>query len=222
MKIDNIPQKCVCGAQNNLEHAFTCKRGGFVVIRHNEIRDFTADLLNEICSDVAIEPLLTPLTGENLASHTSDKEEARCDVSARGLWTRGQKTYVDIMVTNPLAKTYRQRTLRSVYKLHEQTKKRRYNERVNRVENATFTPLIFSSFGGQSIECSMFYKRVVEKLSEKRNDHFNDCMGMVRTKINFSLIRSMILCIRGSKSVRSQSLELSNLDFKVATQECEL
>ena len=66
--LSRLPMKCVCDAKFDVEHALTCKRGGFVTIRHNEVRDFTAELLGETCNDVAIEPMLTPLTGKH--SHT--------------------------------------------------------------------------------------------------------------------------------------------------------
>ena len=62
--LPRLPTKCVCDADFDIEHALNCMRGGFVGIRHNEVRDFTAELLSEICKDVAVEPLLTPLTGE--------------------------------------------------------------------------------------------------------------------------------------------------------------
>ena len=77
--------KCVCDAHFDVEHALTCKRGGFISIRHDEVRDFTADLLSETCNDVAIEPLLTPLTGETFRYKTAANKEdhARLDVSAR-------------------------------------------------------------------------------------------------------------------------------------------
>ncbi len=41
-----------------------CPKGSFPIIRHNEVRDITADLLTKICHDVEIEPTLQPLTGE--------------------------------------------------------------------------------------------------------------------------------------------------------------
>ena len=65
--LSRLPAKCVCDAKFDVEHALTCKRGGFVTIRHNEVRDFKAKLLGETCNDVAVEPLLTPLTGEAFA-----------------------------------------------------------------------------------------------------------------------------------------------------------
>ena len=60
--LSRLPAKCACGANFSVEHAFTCKTGGFVSIRHNEVRDFTAEILKEVCQDVEVEPLLTPLT----------------------------------------------------------------------------------------------------------------------------------------------------------------
>ena len=33
-----------------------CRHGDLTFVRHNEIRDFTADWLGKVCYDVAIEP----------------------------------------------------------------------------------------------------------------------------------------------------------------------
>ena len=38
-------------------------------------------------------------------------------------------------------------------KKHEQEKKRNYNRRIMNIENGTFTPLVFSVFGGMGKEC---------------------------------------------------------------------
>ena len=62
----NLPQTCVCGKPFCVEHAFTCTCGGFPSIRHNEVKDLTASLLSEVCSDVGVEPALQPLDGEPL------------------------------------------------------------------------------------------------------------------------------------------------------------
>ena len=79
-----LPSKCPCGQKFDLNHALNCKRGGFVIMRHNTIRDFEANLLKQICTDVETEPPLQPLDGENLPGLTGD--EARPDVRARGFW----------------------------------------------------------------------------------------------------------------------------------------
>ena len=38
-------QKIVCGAPFDEVHGLNCQRGGFVIMRHNEVRDLTAELL---------------------------------------------------------------------------------------------------------------------------------------------------------------------------------
>ena len=40
-----------------------------------KIRDFTANLLTEVCSDVCIEPELQPITGEALTGATSNIQD---------------------------------------------------------------------------------------------------------------------------------------------------
>ena len=43
------------------------KRGGFIIQRHNELRDLEAQMLNLVCHDVEVEPVLQEITGESLA-----------------------------------------------------------------------------------------------------------------------------------------------------------
>ena len=86
--ISRLPSMCACGAAFNISHALSCKKGGFVSQRHNELRDMTADLLAEVCHDVSIEPQLNELSGETLVHRTANRSaEARLGVSARGIWT---------------------------------------------------------------------------------------------------------------------------------------
>ena len=61
--LSRLPSKCVCGNTFTLEHALNCKKGGFVTLRHNEIRGITAELLKEVCMDVSEEPTLQKLSG---------------------------------------------------------------------------------------------------------------------------------------------------------------
>ena len=184
-----------------MEHALTCKKGGFISIRHNEVRDFTAEILSEICKDVAVEPLLTPLTGEKFTLKSANTDDhARLDVSARGVWIKGNRAFFDVRVFNPLAQTYNNQTLKAAHKTNENGKKREYGERILNVEHGTFTPLVFSCFGGMSRECSHFYNHVADKISEKRDINASKARTWVRTKLSFSLLHSTNLCIRGSRT----------------------
>ena len=57
----NLPSKCMCGKSFNVDHTLNCSTGGFPMIHHNEISDFTAKLLTEMCHDVCVEPPLQTL-----------------------------------------------------------------------------------------------------------------------------------------------------------------
>ena len=71
-----------------VDHAMVCRRGGFIIQRHNELRDLEADLLNTVCHDVQVEPVLQEITGEVLTRGTNPAPDARLDVHARGFWDR--------------------------------------------------------------------------------------------------------------------------------------
>ena len=58
------PSLCACGTKFSVEHALSCPKGGFPSIRHNEIRDLTANLLTEVCN-ICIEPSLQPTSCAN-------------------------------------------------------------------------------------------------------------------------------------------------------------
>ena len=61
----NIPMNCACGHINDIEHCLSCPLGGYVYLRHNSIRDLTANFLRMTrCKNIQIEPPLLPLTGE--------------------------------------------------------------------------------------------------------------------------------------------------------------
>ena len=83
-QLSRLPEKCPCSAKFNIQHALSCKKGGFITQRHNALRDVTAKLMSEVCHDVKIEPQLNELTGENLHERTANNTaEARLDISAR-------------------------------------------------------------------------------------------------------------------------------------------
>ena len=88
---------------------FPVPRGGFTIIRHNEVRDLLANLLTEVCHDVSLEPPLQPLSGESLSLRTASVEDnARLDVAASGFWGgRFERAFFDVRVFNPHASSNR-------------------------------------------------------------------------------------------------------------------
>ena len=189
-------QRYVCGASFTIEHALNCRKGGFIHSRHDNIRNFTAELLSEVCKDVSIEPMLTPLTGETFKyKTTNEKEGARLDVAARGVWNEGSRAFFDVRVFNPTAQSYSNQTLKATHKTNENSKKREYAERVLKVEHGTFTPLVFSRLGALSVECAHLYNKLSDMISEKRNIATSKARTSVRTKLSFCLLPSAHICI---------------------------
>ena len=128
-KVKNTPHSCNCGAQFTVDHAMICHMGGFPTIRHNEIRDITASLLTEVCNNVATEPTLQPLNGESMTARSANTDDgARADIRARGFWNQSQDAFFDVRVFYPNASSNRSTNATSVYRRHEQAKKREYGQ----------------------------------------------------------------------------------------------
>ena len=210
-QLEGLPSTCACGQSFSVSHASSCKLGGFIHMRHNEVRDITAKFLDEVCYDVKVEPPLIPLTTEHFRLGTANRsEDARLDISARGFWNRGQRAFFDVRVFDSAAPRLLHKSLKSIHQSHEQEKRRAYNQRVIKVEHGSFTPLVFSTVGGQSYECGRFYNRLSTLLSEKRGEHKSQTTAYIRCKINFSLLRSALVCLRGTRSLRNTEINSSS------------
>jgi hypothetical protein len=80
--------------------------------------------------------------------------------------------------------------------------------------------LVFSAFGGMGYESNRFFKRLNEMIAEKKNESTSVTMAYIRTKLSFSLLRSTLLCLRGSRSIKPKNqLDIKDIDFKVAAIE---
>ena len=218
-QLPNLPQSCICGASFTVDHAMICHKGGFPTIRHNEIRDISASLLNEVCHNVGIEPSLQPLSGETFENRTANtSNEARVDIRARGFWNKSQDAFFDVRVFHPNAPSYRSKDLTAIYKKHESDKKREYGQRVREIEHGVFTPLVFSSSGGMGRESTIFCKRLASMLADRQSEHYSKVLGWLRCRLSFVLLRSAIMSIRGTRSLFSPRGSDSN-NISLAT--CE-
>ena len=81
-------------------------------------------------------------------------------------------------------------------------KKRAYEQRVREVEHGSFTPLVFSATGGMGDAAKIFYKRLAGMIAEKSGSPYSTTLAWLRTRLSFSLLRSAIQCIRGTRSSR--------------------
>ena len=187
-------------------------------MRHNNIRDLTASLLREVCRDVKIEPELLPI--ENSGNTSKEPEKARADVSAIGVWSSMERTFLDVRVTHPHSPSFAGLTSEQLYKKHEQEKKRKYNDRVLNVDRGTFTPLVLTTTGGMGPECTKFFKRVAELIATKRGEEYPDVVNYVRTKVRVALLKSVLIAIRGErgKSRSRESVPISDLSLNLVPE----
>ena len=115
----------------DIQHAMSCKKGGFIMIRHNDPRDLTANLMTEVCKDVDIEPQLLPVMGETFENRTANtSNEASVDKKSRGFWVRDQQAFFDVRVFDPNPNRYLNKALPQCYIQNEKEKKHQYSERV--------------------------------------------------------------------------------------------
>ena len=105
---------------------------------------------------------------------------------------------------HPNADSYRDLTPKQIYKKHENEKKRQYAERVMEIEQGTFTPLVFTTTGGMADECVKYHSRLPEMIANKKGESYSSAISWIRAKVSLAIVRSAILCLRGSRSRRRQ------------------
>ena len=77
-----------------------------------------------------------------------------------------------------------------------------WREHGQEIERHVFTPLILSTTRGMEREAQTFYKHLEDMLSHKREVTYSNLMGWLRCKLSFTILRSTMMCIRGSRSSR--------------------
>ena len=87
--------------------------------------------------------------------------------------------------------------------------------RVLEVEQASFTPLVFTTTGGMGRECLRLHSRLAELTSAEKGEDYAKTLTWIRGKVSFSISSSMLLCLRGSKSNRSRTNNVKDIDVDV-------
>ncbi len=216
--IPDMPNHCGCGKKNSVGHSLDCKLGGYVHLRHNNIRDTEARIMREVAFDVKIEPGLENVSKNvKLAPGSITEDNARSDVSARGIFSSHELTYFDVRITNPISPSNKKLKLCDVYKKNEKEKMRHYNDRILQVEKASFVPLIYTTTGGMGPQCERTHKRIAELVAHKRKEQYADVMSHIRTRLRFSLLKSILIAVRGARGRTSWTREdnLSNICFNL-------
>ena len=200
MRLKNLPQKCACEQNFSVDHALSCKKGGFVAQRHDNVRDLLIRCLAKVSRNVESEPHMIPLDNETFSLKTANtSEEARLDIKVGGFWSRGVNAFFDVRVTHVNSQSNQGKSTEKIFEEQENEKKRHYNQRVIDVEQGTFTPLVFGTNGGFGGECDQFIRKLAEKLAIKSDETYASVITWLRTKLSFCILKSVHTCVRGSR-----------------------
>ena len=110
-----LPSACPCGGKFSADREQICKLSGFIHMHHDEVTESLVAYMKELHTDVEVEPMLQPLTGEPFSHRTANIEpDARADIRVRGCWTKSQDASF-VRVLYPHASSYRFRPLTLIY-----------------------------------------------------------------------------------------------------------
>ena len=76
----------------------------------------------------------------------------------------------------------------------------------------------YTTTGGMGPLCEKTHKRIAQLISDKRNERYSDVMSHLRTRLRFSLLKSILVALRGARGKRTeQSIEQSigNVSFNL-------
>ena len=138
-----------------------------------------------------------------------------------GFWCPLQKAYFDVRIIHPNSPSYLDTPVEKLYKQHENIKKTAYNRRVLEVEHGSFTPLVFSTGGGMGKEALKYHNRLAALISAKRNESYNDVITYIRRKLRFSILRTTLVAVRGTRKKfrKYRSTNFADIDFNIIKYE---
>ena len=92
-----------------------------------------------------------------------------------------------------------------------------YNDRVK----GSFSPLIFSTTGGMGPESTKYHKKVAELIAAKRGEAYPDLMNHIRTGLRFSLLKSVLIAVRGErgKGRKGRASPLSDISLNLIPEQ---
>jgi hypothetical protein len=221
----NLPDACGCGKPFNVAHAMQCMTGGYRGLMHNEVQNCfveffkTAGFLN-----VNKEPQLLPLEGEekSFKFKTANKEEeARSDICVLGFYSKMRRAYFDITAFSPYARSTKNQSLAQLFRSREKRKRHEYGERIHQVDHGDFTPLVFCTSGGMGPEAEVVIKRLGHQLAERQELSPSVTISWLRCRISFAILRSALVCLRGSRPLKRLSTEGEEIELTVAETDIE-
>jgi len=215
----DMPTACDgCGAKMTVEHALSCKTGGLVHIRHDDVADEWRHLCGTALSPgrVEREPRIFSSVSRRVRVAAGDSTippsstppavtlplpaatEERGDASCHGFWERGRTTIFDMRITDTDARSYRKKEFAKVLEQHEKEKKDKYLRNCLEMRK-DFTPMVYSVDGIAGREAQNAEKRLATHLAGKWNREYSQMVFYVRVRMAIAVVRANSLLIRGSR-----------------------
>ena len=81
---------------------------------------------------------------------------------------------------------------------------------------------MFTSTGGMGPECLRFHSRLAELIADKKGEHYSRTVSWIRARTSFALLRSALICLRGSRTIRRRKMDLTNADIDIQNSEAAI
>ena len=103
-----------------------------------------------------------------------------------------QRAFFDVRVFNPFA-----------------------NSHLNQKLNTAFTasPLVFTPYGGGVREAERFIAELAAKIVKKKKLEYSSIMHWLRVKLSFNLVKSPVLCLRGSRTIKQPNYDIDDVQI---------
>ena len=188
-----------CGQRFTVEHALSCKVGGQVLARHNDLKEEWAGLCGHAFgrSNVYDEPLIKSSRDVREAGETDNAAplgEDRGDVAVHNFWRKRQGAVFDVCVTDTDAPYQQGTEPHSCLVNHKKRKKRHYLEPCLE-RHRSFTPLVFSVDGLMGTEGVAAMRRLAATLAIKWHAQYSSTVGYVRARLSLALVRATSRCL---------------------------
>jgi hypothetical protein len=205
-----------CNKPFTVGHALSCKKGGLVLLRHNEVggewhRMCASAFTSGAVSDEPLIPTSQDRVQRDASGATTVPPESRGDIAVRGFWKRQTTAIFDVRVTDTDCASQVGQDPKKVLLRHEKEKKGKYLDRCI-ASRRQFTPLVFSVDGLQGVEAQAASKQLAAKLAGKWKRPYSEMCGFVRSRLSLALVRATSLMLRGCRDPTAKSPEFSWVD----------
>ncbi len=214
----------MCHTEFSTGHALQSKKGGLVILRHNELCDEIADLASSAFAPSAVrdEPRIYPSQlslppvdpsppppvdppppppPTNPTEHqpvVATPIDECGDLLIRGLFEHGTDCIIDFSVCDLDAQSYRDRPPAAVILSREWAKKNQYLQPCLD-QRRHFVPFIASADGILGEEAQAVLRQLASQLSKRWSRPYSAVRGYVNARLSLALVRASHLCLRGSR-----------------------